>query len=153
MLRAGDDAPEFSLADGNGKMRTLAEFAGKTMVLYFYPKDDTPGCTAEACGFRDIGAELAKKGAVVLGVSADDSKSHQKFISKYNLNFTLLSDSEHAACEKYGVWQEKKFMGKSYMGIVRSTFVIGKDGKLLAALYGVKPEGHAREILGLLGKQ
>ncbi len=149
-LKAGEKAPAFSLPDENGRMRKLSDYKGKTIVLYFYPRDDTPGCTMEACGFRDTVEEIRKKGAVVIGVSADDAKSHQKFISKYKLNFTLLSDVDKEVCKSYGVWREKSFMGKKFMGIVRSTFVIDGKGKITYAKYGVNPLGHAKGIMAVL---
>ncbi len=147
-LKEGMKAPAFSLADAHGKSYKLADYAGKTVVLYFYPKDDTPGCTTEACEFRDRKEEAAKKGVVVLGVSPDDAGSHTKFASKYSLNFPLLIDMGHALADKYGVWGKKKFMGKEFEGINRSTFVIGPDGKIKRAMYGVNPLGHAADVLG-----
>ncbi len=150
-LKARDKAPDFSLPDSLGKSVKLSDFAGKEVVLYFYPKDDTPGCTSEACAFRDDIAQFRKKGAVVLGVSPDTEESHVKFAGKYSLPFTLLSDAGHKVAEKYGVWWEKSMYGRKYFGIVRSTFVIGKDGRVQAAIYGVKnPEQHSREILSML---
>jgi thioredoxin-dependent peroxiredoxin len=152
MLTEGDKAPSFSLKDQNGKTVKLADFKGQPVVLYFYPKDDTPGCTTEACGFRDEHAKLVKAGAVVLGVSPDDEKKHTKFISKYSLNFSLLADTEHALAEKFGAWGEKKMYGKSYMGILRSTFLIDAAGKIAKVWPKVKPEGHAVEVLAELKK-
>jgi thioredoxin-dependent peroxiredoxin len=150
MIEEGKKAPAFSLNDEAGKRVKLADFAGKYVVLYFYPKDDTPGCTKEACSFRDEHSKLEKAGAVVLGVSPDDEKRHVKFIEKYQLPFTLLADPEHAVAEKYGAWGEKNNYGKKYMGIVRSTFLIGPDGKVAKVWPKVKPEGHAEEVLDVL---
>ncbi|MFH1095442.1 MAG: thioredoxin-dependent thiol peroxidase [Candidatus Micrarchaeota archaeon] len=146
-LEEGAKAPSFSLPDASGKIHRLEDYKGKTLVLYFYPKDDTPGCTVEACGFRDAERRIAEKGALVLGVSPDDAASHVKFAKKYSLPFTLLSDAAHQAAEKYGAWGKKKSMGREFEGIIRSTFVIGPDGKIRTAIYGVKPDGHAQEIM------
>jgi peroxiredoxin Q/BCP len=143
----GKKAPEFTLAGSNGKDVSLKDFKGKTVVVYFYPKDDTPGCTREACDFRDASRKFTTAKAVVLGVSPDSLKSHDKFIGKFDLPFTLLSDPDHAVAEKYGVWVEKSMYGRKYMGIERSTFVIGPDGKLKAAYRKVKVDGHADEVL------
>jgi peroxiredoxin Q/BCP len=147
MIEAGKKAPAFSLKDQHGKTVKLADFAGKVVVLYFYPKDDTPGCTTEACGFRDEHSKLQKAGAVVLGVSPDDEKRHAKFAAKYELPFSLLADTEHAVAEKYGAWGEKTLYGKKFMGILRSTFLIGTDGKVAKVWPKVKPAGHAEEVL------
>jgi peroxiredoxin Q/BCP len=147
MLEEGKKAPAFSLKDQDGKVVKLADLAGKNVVLYFYPKDDTSGCTKEACAFRDEHSALQKAGAVVLGVSPDTEKSHTKFIGKYQLPFTLLADTEHAVAEKYGAWAEKSMYGRKYMGIVRSTFLIGKDGKLAKVWPKVKVDGHVDEVL------
>jgi thioredoxin-dependent peroxiredoxin len=152
MLTEGDKAPSFSLKDQNGKTVKLTDFKGQPVVLYFYPKDDTPGCTTEACGFRDEHAKLVKAGAVVLGVSPDDEKKHTKFIAKYSLNFSLLADTEHTLAEKFGAWGEKKMYGKSYMGILRSTFLIDAAGKIAKVWPKVKPEGHAADVLADLKK-
>lgn len=149
-LSVGDSAPKFSLPDADGKMHSLSDFAKKTLVVYFYPRDDTPGCTVEACDFRDHAIEFAKLGAAIVGISADDAKSHAKFSAKHKLNFPLLSDAGHSVCEKYGVWEKKKFMGREFMGIVRSTFVIDGKGKIKSALYGVNPLGHAKQVIGLV---
>lgn len=143
----GKKAPAFSLPASNGKKAALKDFAGKVVVLYFYPKDATPGCTTEACQFRDSHEEFEKAGAVVLGVSADSLSSHEKFIKKHNLPFLLLADEDHSVAEKYGVWQEKSLYGKKFMGIVRSTFVIDKEGKIAKAFPKVKVAGHDREVL------
>jgi peroxiredoxin Q/BCP len=149
-LAKGAKAPAFKTTDESGKEVTLAGLKGKTVVLYFYPRDDTPGCTTEACSFRDAYAEFRKKSAVVLGVSPDDAKSHTKFIGKFQLPFTLLSDGSHEIAQAYGVWVEKSMYGKKYMGVERSTFVIGGDGKIQAVYRKVKPETHVAEILAEL---
>lgn len=146
-LLAGSPAPEFHLQDDTGTVRSLADFAGKTLVLYFYPKDDTPGCTREAQDFRDLEAEFSGSGAVIVGVSKDSVASHQKFKTKYGLNFCLLSDPEGALCEAAGVWQEKNMYGKKSMGIVRSTLVIGPDGMVKKLFPKVKVDGHASAVL------
>ncbi len=150
MIEAGQKAPAFSMRNQDGKVTKLGDFAGKNVVLYFYPKDDTPGCTVEACAFRDEHSKLVKKGAVVLGVSPDEEKSHQKFIKKFNLPFPLLVDDEHKAAEAFGAWGEKNMYGRKYMGIIRSTFLIGPDGVVKTAWPKVKPEGHADEVLAAL---
>lgn len=151
-LAAGSLAPDFELPDENGEMHRLSDYRGKVVVLYFYPKDDTPGCTTEACGFRDTYADYEKAGVPVIGVSPDDVKKHQKFKTKYNLPFTLLADTDHAVCELYGVWGRKKFMGKEYDGVFRTTFLIGQDGTILKVFENVKPEGHSQEILKALSE-
>jgi peroxiredoxin Q/BCP len=150
MPEAGDKAPAFNLKDQDGKAHKLSDYAGKHVVLYFYPKDMTSGCTQEACDFRDSYAKLKKSGAVLLGVSPDDEKSHTKFMQKYELPFPLLADTEHAVAEKYGAWGEKSMYGRKYMGIVRSTFLIGPDGKVLKAWPKVKVAGHAEDVLAAL---
>lgn len=132
-------------------MVSLADYSGRTVVLYFYPKDDTPGCTKEACSFRDEEAAWKKKGVVVLGVSPDSPAAHAKFIQKHRLPFDLLADENHSVAEAYGVWVEKSMYGKKFMGVERSTFVIGPDGVLQAVLRKVKPEGHGAEVRALLG--
>ncbi|MBK7860918.1 MAG: thioredoxin-dependent thiol peroxidase [Archangiaceae bacterium] len=147
MISEGSKAPAFSLKDHSGNTVKLADFAGKQVVLYFYPKDNTPGCTTEACDFRDGHAALKKAGAVVLGVSPDSDKSHQKFIDKFSLPFPLLVDADHAVAEKYGAWGEKSLYGRKFMGIIRSTFLIGPDGKVKKAWPKVKVAGHAGEVL------
>ncbi|HOZ20978.1 MAG TPA: thioredoxin-dependent thiol peroxidase [bacterium] len=150
-LHIGDTAPLFSLPASTGKTISLSDYAGKKrVVLYFYPKDDTSGCTKEACSFRDTLPRIDVKDTVVLGVSPDDLKSHQKFIDKYGLNFPLLSDSDHKVAEAYGAWGEKSMYGKKYFGIIRKTFIIGKDGKLEHVFHKVSPEGHSEEILKLI---
>ncbi len=145
----GQPAPAFSAAtQDENVVVALADFAGKqAVVLYFYPKDDTPGCTTESCGFRDLAEEFAAAGAAILGVSRDSSSSHAKFVSKYGLNFPLLSDADGSLCEAYGVWVEKSNYGKKYMGVERTTFVIGKDGVVAAVFPKVKVEGHVGKVL------
>lgn len=150
MIEEGKKAPAFSLKNQAGKTVKLADFAGRHVVLYFYPKDDTPGCTKEACGFRDEHTALKKAGAVVLGVSPDDEKRHTKFIDKYSLPFDLLADVDHAVAEKYGAWGEKSLYGKKYLGIIRCTFLIGPDGKVKKVWPKVKVDGHAGEVLAAL---
>ncbi|MGD1930206.1 MAG: thioredoxin-dependent thiol peroxidase [Leptolyngbyaceae cyanobacterium] len=147
VLTAGDAAPPFELPDADGQSVQLADFQGKWVVLYFYPRDNTPGCTKEACGFRDAYAEYQNSDVVVLGVSTDDAKSHTKFATKYELPFPLLVDEGGAIAEQYGSYGLKKFMGKEYMGITRSTFIIAPDGKLAKVYRKVKPEPHAQEVL------
>lgn len=151
LLQAGDVAPDFSLPAGTGEMVSLSAYKGKKrVVLYFYPKDDTPGCTKEACSFRDHLAAIQSRDTVVLGVSPDSLKSHDKFSQKYHLNFPLLSDEDHRVAEAYGAWGEKSMYGKTYMGMIRKTFVIGKDGFIEHAFHKVKAEEHGEEILNLL---
>jgi thioredoxin-dependent peroxiredoxin len=148
VLQAGNAAPKFDLPSSTGRNIKLSDFAGeKTVVLYFYPKADTPGCTKEACGFRDALADYDKASIAVLGISPDPVKDVEKFADKFNLNFPLLADADHSIAEKYGVWQEKSMYGKRYMGAARTTFVIGKDGKIKHVFERVKPEGHDREVL------
>ncbi len=149
-LQIGDKAPVFKLAATNGKEISLSDFTGKKVILYFYPKDDTPGCTKEACYFRDNLARVKKKDAVVFGISADGMKSHQKFTEKYDLNFPLLSDESKEVLKAYGVWKKKSFMGKSYMGIERTTFIIDEQGKIIHIFPKVKVDGHVDEILKVL---
>ena len=149
-LEAGRPAPAFSLQADDGSTVSLADLAGTTVVLYFYPKDDTTGCTAEACEFRDLQPDYDAAGARVVGVSPDPLTSHAKFRDKHGLGFTLLSDPDHEAAGAYGVWVEKSRYGKTYMGVERSTFVIGPDGTLEQTLYKVKPEGHAASVLDLV---
>jgi peroxiredoxin Q/BCP len=150
MVKEGDVAPDFSLAADDGSTVKLSALRGKTVVLYFYPKDDTPGCTTEACNFRDNLSVLASKGAVVLGVSPQDIKTHVKFKEKYSLNFPLLADTEHALAETYGVWALKHAMGREYMGILRTTFVIDQNGIVKKVFANVKAEGHALEVAAVL---
>lgn len=147
MLNVGDNAPDFTLSDQFGEIHKLSDYRGKKVVLYFYPKDDTPGCTKEACSFRDNFQEYRKRKMVVLGVSKDSTKSHVKFSEKYSLPFTLLSDDDTVVSQAYGVWGLKKFMGKEYYGINRMTFIIDEDGQILRIYEKVKPENHAEEIL------
>ncbi|HKY70588.1 MAG TPA: thioredoxin-dependent thiol peroxidase [Nitrospira sp.] len=146
----GEPAPELSLPDQHGKSVTLKSFRGKQIVLYFYPKDDTPGCTKESCEFRDVESQIVRAGAVILGVSLDDKESHQKFIKKYGLPFPLLSDADAAVSKAYGVYKEKNMYGKKYWGIERSTFVIDPNGKLKAVFRKVKVDGHVDEVLKAL---
>ncbi len=152
-LKEGMKAPGFELPDARGKMHRLSDYAGKTVVLYFYPKDDTPGCTVEACEFRDAERHMASKGAAVIGVSPDGAGSHEKFAQKYALSFTLLSDPDHQVAGKYRAWGKKNFMGREFDGLIRSTFVIGPDGNVKAAMYGVNPKGHAQEVLDKIGQR
>jgi peroxiredoxin Q/BCP len=147
MLAGGDKAPTFTLNDADGNKVKLADFKGKKVVLYFYPKDLTPGCTIEACAFRDDIGAIKKLGAVVLGVSADDEKTHQKFRAKHDLNFPLLADVNHEASEKYGAWQEKSMYGRKYWGIARITYLIDENGKIAKVWPKVKPDGHSQEVI------
>jgi peroxiredoxin Q/BCP len=149
-LKEGDVAPAFSAATSGGGRVSLADFKGKNVVLYFYPRDDTPGCTKEACAFRDHFAGFQKRGAVVLGVSTDSAKSHDKFAGKFKLPFTLLADEDKRIVEAYGVWGEKSFMGRKYQGTFRVTFLIGPDGRIKKIWPEVKPEEHAAEVLAAL---
>ncbi|HSD46414.1 MAG TPA: thioredoxin-dependent thiol peroxidase [Pyrinomonadaceae bacterium] len=147
MLKEGTTAPAFKTTDANGETVSLKDLRGQKVVLYFYPKDDTPGCTKEACSFRDEFAKFKKRGITVLGVSPDNEKSHKRFETKYKLPFTLLADTDHAIAESYGVWGEKKFMGRTYMGVLRTTFLIDEKGKIKKVFEKVKPEDHASEVL------
>jgi len=149
-LEPGDRAPAFTLKDQDGKSHSLKDYAGQTIVLYFYPKDDTPGCTKEACSFRDNFSAIEQAGAVVLGVSADDASSHQKFREKYELPFPLLVDEGAKVATKYGAWGEKVLYGKTVIGMTRSTFIIGPDGKLTKVWKRVKADGHADHVLKAL---
>lgn len=146
-LQVGDIAPDFTAAASGGATISLHDFLGRQVVIYFYPRDDTPGCTKEACGFRDSHEAILKKGAVVLGVSPDSAKSHDKFTAKFALPFPLVSDPDHKIAEAYGVWGEKVFMGRKYDGVHRVTFLVGADGKIRALWPQVKPEVHAAEVL------
>ena len=147
MLKEGDKAPDFAVPDANGKPVNLKDLRGKKVVLYFYPKDDTPGCTKEACAFRDSFAKFKRRGIEVLGVSLDSEKSHQKFIDKFSLPFPLLADTERKLSESFGTYGEKKFMGRTYMGNHRMTFLIDETGKIKKIFGKVKPEAHAEEVL------
>ena len=147
MLKNGTAAPQFSAMNANGETIRLKDLRGKKVVLYFYPKDDTPGCTKEACSFRDAFANFKKRGIEVLGVSPDSEASHKKFTAKYKLPFTLLADPDHSIADAYGVYGEKKFMGRTYMGVKRITFLIDEKGKIKKVFEKVKPEEHAREVL------
>ncbi len=146
-LQTGDQAPAFEAADQNGQLVKLSDFAGKKVILYFYPKDDTPGCTAQACNLRDNYESLLQAGYVILGVSVDDEKSHQKFIKKYELPFPLLADTDHKIVEAYGVWVEKNMYGKTYMGTARTTFVIDESGKIAQIIRKVDTKDHTSQIL------
>jgi thioredoxin-dependent peroxiredoxin len=150
MIEEGMQAPDFELATDDGGRVRLSDLRGKPVVLYFYPKDDTPGCTTQASEIRDAWEEFRERGAVVLGVSPDDESSHAAFKSKYSLPFTLLADPDHAVADRYGTWGEREFAGRKYMGIKRSTFVIDPEGRVAKALYGVKPQGHAEKVLEAL---
>jgi peroxiredoxin Q/BCP len=150
MVTEGTPAPDFELPNGDGDTVRLSELRGRPVVLYFYPKDDTPGCTAEACEFRDAYAELERHGAVVLGVSPDSEASHARFRAKHGLPFALLADTEHEIAQRYGVWVEKTMRGRLSMGIKRSTFVIDSEGNVAKAMLGVSPEGHAAAVLTAL---
>ena len=150
MIEEGKPAPDFELQSEGGETVKLSDLRGKAVVLYFYPKDDTPGCTVEACEFRDAYDVFRDRGAVVLGVSPDDVGSHEKFKSKFQLPFTLLADPDHRVAEDYGVWGERSRYGKKYLGINRSTFVIDREGKVARAMLGIKPTGHAADVLEAL---
>ncbi len=149
-LNEGQKAPDFTAKDQNGADISLSDFSGKEVILYFYPKDDTPGCTAEACSFRDNYQSLLKQGFEVLGVSTDDEKSHQKFISKYSLPFPLISDTDKNIVELYGVWVEKNMYGKKYMGIARKTFIIGKDGIITKIISKVDTKNSSQQVIDSL---
>lgn len=149
-LKEGDKAPSFTAATNGGGKVSLADFKGRNVILYFYPKDDTPGCTKEACAFRDHFGEFKMKGAVVLGVSTDPVKSHDKFVEKFKLPFTLVADEDKKIVEAYGVWGQKTFMGRKYLGTYRVTFLIGPDGRIKKIWPKVKPEEHAEEVLAAL---
>jgi thioredoxin-dependent peroxiredoxin len=150
MIEEGAPAPDFELTSDAGETVKLSALRGSAVVLYFYPKDDTPGCTTQACGIRDAYGEFEQAGAVVLGVSPDEEESHAKFKRKYDLPFTLLADSDHAVAERYGVWDEKSFAGKKYMGVNRSTFVIDAEGNVKKIFENVKPATHADDVLAAL---
>lgn len=150
LLNIGDKAPDFTLPDKDGNPVSLSDFAGQKVVLYFYPRDNTPGCTRQACGFAFHYAEFQRRGVQVIGVSKDSVASHQKFADKYDLNFILLADPQRDAIEKYGVWQEKKQYGKVSMGVVRTTYIIDEQGRIQAVMPKVKPDTNAADILEML---
>jgi thioredoxin-dependent peroxiredoxin len=150
VVEEGQEAPDFELTSDAGERIRLSQFRGQPVVLYFYPKDDTPGCTAQACDIRDNYDDFTKRGAVVLGVSADDENSHVKFKEKYGLPFTLLADPEHEVAEQYGTWVEKNFGGKKYMGVERSTFLIDPEGRIAKVMRRVKPDTHVERVLAEL---
>ncbi len=150
MLKEGTQAPEFSLQDSTGKEHSLSKYKGKKVILYFYPRDDTPGCTQEACDFRNSREIVIKKKVVVLGISADSIESHAKFVKKFSLPFTLLSDPEKKVIQKYQAWGEKSMYGRKYMGIFRTTYVIDEHGKIMKTFANVKVSGHVQEVLSLL---
>jgi len=151
VIEEGSNAPDFELTSDTGETVRLSTLRGRPVVLYFYPKDDTPGCTTQACGIRDAYGEFERAGAVVLGVSPDDEGSHVKFRKKYELPFTLLADTDHTVAEQYGVWGEKTYLGRSFMGVSRSTFVIDADGSVKKIFHNVKPATHADDVLAALG--
>ena len=151
-LKLGEPAPEFELRDDKGNQIKLSAYRGRRVVVYFYPKDDTPGCTTQACGFRDHYVEVQEKNAVVLGISPDDEQSHVKFKTKFNLPFTLLCDVDHAVAETYCVWGEKSMMGKTYMGVIRSHFVVDENGKLIDVQYNIKPEASVAGALEVISR-
>lgn len=150
MLANNIKAPDFSLKDYEGKIHKLSDYKGKKIILYFYPKDDTPGCTKEACGFRDSFSDFKKKNVIIIGISKDDEKSHAKFIKKYDLPFVLLSDHEHKVIDAYGAWGERSFMGKKYFGTIRSTYIIDEKGFIIKSFPDVNPENHSKELLEAL---
>ena len=150
-ISAGIPAPEFELPDDTGALRKLSDFRGRNVVLYFYPADDTSGCTKEACNFRDDYSAYEKANVVILGVSPDDVKSHVKFKNKYHLPFPLLADEGHKVCDLYGVWGPKKFIGKSYEGVLRTTFLIDENGNIVKVFENVRPAEHSAEVLAALG--
>ena len=146
-LHAGREAPDFEITDDNGAARRLSDFRGKPVVLYFYPADDTPGCTKEACNFRDDYSRYRRQGVVILGVSPDSEKSHERFKTKYDLPFPLLADTGHRVCSMYGVWGRKHFMGREYDGVLRTTFLIDQAGRIARVFEGVRPAEHSAEVL------
>jgi peroxiredoxin Q/BCP len=150
VIEEGAPAPDFELPSDTGETVTLSSLRGKPVVLYFYPKDDTPGCTTQACGIRDAYGEFERAGAVVLGISPDDERSHKEFREKYRLPFALLADTAHAVAERYGVWGEKTYAGRTYLGVHRSTFVLDADGTVTKVMHDVKPATHADEVLAAL---
>lgn len=147
MLAEKTKAPDFELLDENGVSHRLTDYKGTPVVLYFYPKDDTPGCTTEACSFRDDYSAFSEEKVTIVGISTDSVTSHKKFKEKYNLPFSLLADTDHQVCEKYGVWAEKKMMGKKFFGILRTTYLIDKNGNIAKVFEGVKPAEHSQEVL------
>ena len=151
MLKAGDTAPDFALEDQNGDDLTLSDLRGQTVVLYFYPRADTPGCTTQACGVRDHGPDYKAAGARVIGISPDTTTAVAKFAAKFDLDFTLLADVNHAVADKYGTWVEKSMYGKKYMGVQRATFVIDAEGKIINVIEKASPKTHADDVLALLG--
>ena len=151
LLTAGTQAPEFTLQDENGVEHKLADYRGQAVVLYFYPKDDTPGCTTEACNFHDDYSAYQKAGVTILGVSPDNVKSHTRFKTKYDLPYTLLADEGHKVCEAYGVWGRKKMMGREYDGVFRTTYLIDPEGKISHVFADVKPAQHSAEVLAAIG--
>ena|SRR5437879_1086619 len=150
MVREGDLAPDFTLRSDSGEEVSLSSLRGRLVVLYFYPRDDTPGCTAQACGIRDVYAEFERAGAIVLGISPDSEAKHLKFKEKYDLPFTLVADPEHEVAERYGVWGEKRYAGRTYMGVSRTTFLIAADGTVAKVMHDVKPDTHADDVLAAL---
>jgi thioredoxin-dependent peroxiredoxin len=150
VVSEGEPAPDFTATTDTGERVSLSDFRGKPVVLYFYPRDDTPGCTAQACGIRDAYAEFERAGAVVLGVSPDGEKKHAKFKAKYELPFTLLADPEHEVAESYGTWGEKRYMGKTFWGVSRTTFLVAPDGTVAKVFPKVKPDAHADDVLAAL---
>jgi len=152
MIEVGDLAPDFSLPSDRGEVVRLSELIGTRVILFFYPKDDTSGCTKEACGFRDAMPSIQERGATVLGVSPDPVRSHERFRDKYGLNFPLLADEEHRVAVAYGAWGTKKMYGREYVGILRSTFLIGEDGRVEKAYRKVRPAEHAEEVVAELGE-
>ena len=150
-LSQGNLAPDFTLADETNRLHTLSQYRGQPVVLYFYPKDDTPGCTTEACNFRDDYSAYQQAGVTILGVSPDTPAKHSKFKAKFGLPFTLLADADHQVCDLYGVWGPKKFKGRAYEGVLRTTFLVGADGKILQVFENVKPAEHSAEVLQALG--
>ena len=150
MIQAGDKAPQFTLPDQDGNDVSLSDYSGQTVVLYFYPKADTPGCTTQACGLRDSISDFNEAGVVVLGISPDPVKRVKKFHEGHGLNFTLLADEDHAVCDEYGVWGEKSMYGKTYWGAMRSTFIVGADGNVVDVIEKASPKTHAADVLALL---
>ena len=150
VVSEGEPAPEFTLVSDAGESVSLSDFRGKSVVVYFYPKDDTPGCTTQACGIRDSYADFERAGAVVLGVSPDKASKHVKFKEKYGLPFRLLADPEHEVAERYGVWGEKRYMGRTYLGVKRTTFLVAADGTVAKVMHDVKPDTHAGDVLSSL---